>query len=583
MWVNVGRSQFHLPTRGIQVLRGHVGIVMPDLAALEAPPAEGGAAARGNAFHLGGARRRRRGDVPVGQPLSLPRARARIRGHRARDRLRGIRRAARRRARHRAFLPRTSSGRMPRLRRRLRERNSRRCRQRRAAAALSGNRRARCRIMTGTTSRSTSRISPARTAACSSAGSSPRRAASTSTASAISWTWTPASAFHDRARSAQPHASALRAPAGQSQPGADQPRLRARPRRVPRHYTDPARSAPASGGRTPLQHPARIPAHAREPPGPARGRQTKRRRAHAGPISCCSSVPRSCGASGLVPAGIGAGCLPGQEADRIRRAVSRRQLRRRHRARAGRGYGQAARHPDRGGEPAGRRRRGRLPIRRAQAPDGHHLVWNSNSISTTYHTGTLPFDYKSFMPVARVQIETPLLFVRSDAPWKSLRDILQQAKANPGKLTVGNSGFGSHTHLSSSVWLFRAAGFQVVGRAVQRRASGAEPARRPRRRRGAVAGRACGPREGRHGARARRAERRARSVFPGRADCPRAGNGRVAELWRGVAVPKGTPPRIVARLEDAIRATVTGPGVHAGQPRNCWSRPRSCRRPSSAG
>jgi len=35
MWVNVGRSQFHLPSRGVQVLRGRVGIVLPDLAALE--------------------------------------------------------------------------------------------------------------------------------------------------------------------------------------------------------------------------------------------------------------------------------------------------------------------------------------------------------------------------------------------------------------------------------------------------------------------------------------------------------------------------------------------------------------------
>lgn len=35
MWVNVGRSQFHLPSRGAQVLRGVVGIVLPDLAALE--------------------------------------------------------------------------------------------------------------------------------------------------------------------------------------------------------------------------------------------------------------------------------------------------------------------------------------------------------------------------------------------------------------------------------------------------------------------------------------------------------------------------------------------------------------------
>jgi hypothetical protein len=34
MWVNVGRSQFHLPAGPAQVLRGHVGIVLPDREAL---------------------------------------------------------------------------------------------------------------------------------------------------------------------------------------------------------------------------------------------------------------------------------------------------------------------------------------------------------------------------------------------------------------------------------------------------------------------------------------------------------------------------------------------------------------------
>ena len=33
-WINVGTSQFHLPDSGIQVLRGKVGLVMPDLDAL---------------------------------------------------------------------------------------------------------------------------------------------------------------------------------------------------------------------------------------------------------------------------------------------------------------------------------------------------------------------------------------------------------------------------------------------------------------------------------------------------------------------------------------------------------------------
>jgi hypothetical protein len=35
MWVNIGRSQIHMPSRGPQVLRGHVGMVLPDLAALK--------------------------------------------------------------------------------------------------------------------------------------------------------------------------------------------------------------------------------------------------------------------------------------------------------------------------------------------------------------------------------------------------------------------------------------------------------------------------------------------------------------------------------------------------------------------
>ncbi|MGH7905783.1 MAG: VOC family protein, partial [Candidatus Binataceae bacterium] len=34
MWINAGRSQFHLPTNKPQVLRGHVGLVIPNREAL---------------------------------------------------------------------------------------------------------------------------------------------------------------------------------------------------------------------------------------------------------------------------------------------------------------------------------------------------------------------------------------------------------------------------------------------------------------------------------------------------------------------------------------------------------------------
>src|SRR5262245_58563132 len=48
----------------------------------------------------------------------------------------------------------------------------------------------------------------------------------------------------------------------------------------------------------------------------------------------------------------------------------------------------------------------------SQKPDGYTLVWNSNSISTTYHSGQLAFDYKAFDPVARVLVESPVVAVR---------------------------------------------------------------------------------------------------------------------------------------------------------------------------
>src|SRR6266478_1985569 len=96
-----------------------------------------------------------------------------------------------------------------------------------------------------------------------------------------------------------------------------------------------------------------------------------------------------------------------------------------------------------------------------QKPDGYSLVWNSNSISTTYHSGQLPFDYHAFEPVARVLVESPLLAVRSDAKWKTLAEFVADAKSRPGVITVANSGVGSHTHIASAA-LFNAAGVQVV-------------------------------------------------------------------------------------------------------------------------
>src|SRR5216683_5642284 len=96
-----------------------------------------------------------------------------------------------------------------------------------------------------------------------------------------------------------------------------------------------------------------------------------------------------------------------------------------------------------------------------QRPDGHSIIWNSNSISTTYHSGMLPFDYTAFDAVARVSVETPVVVVRGDAPWKALNEMVEFGRDNPNALRIGNSGSGSHTHFAASV-LFGTGGATVI-------------------------------------------------------------------------------------------------------------------------
>ena len=190
-----------------------------------------------------------------------------------------------------------------------------------------------------------------------------------------------------------------------------------------------------------------------------------------------------------------------------------------------------------------------------QKPDGYALVWNSNSISTTYHSGQLEFDYKAFDAVARVLVESVVVAVRSDARWKSLPDLIAEAKAKPKTISVGHSGIGSHTHISLAA-LFSATGVQVneipfgaaqvvpsllgghVDAVVQLPAALSAPVKQ-----GQV--------------------RMLAALIPNRdpalPDVPTAREQGVdvsLEAWRGIAVPKGTPRGAISMLERSIKAAV---------------------------
>jgi tripartite-type tricarboxylate transporter receptor subunit TctC len=200
-----------------------------------------------------------------------------------------------------------------------------------------------------------------------------------------------------------------------------------------------------------------------------------------------------------------------------------------------------------------------------QRPDGYSIIWNSNSISTTYYSGTLPFDYKAFEAVARVSVETPIIAVRADSPWMTLKDLVEHAKANPGKVRIGNSGTGSHTHFSASA-LFAVGDANVIhvpfgeGQAVvnllgsrieglvQLPAAVVPHVKSGDLRVLAVLGGKRDP------------------IFPDVVTASEAGYTVALDMWRGIAAPKGTSKTIVTKLQNAIKQTVESqPFADAGK------------------
>lgn len=77
-------------------------------------------------------------------------------------------------------------------------------------------------------------------------------------------------------------------------------------------------------------------------------------------------------------------------------------------------------------------------------------------------TPNLPYDpIKDFTPLANVGVTTALIAVNADSPWKTLEDLVNHARKNPGKVTCGTSGVGSSGHFNLEL-LNIAAGVQIT-------------------------------------------------------------------------------------------------------------------------
>jgi tripartite-type tricarboxylate transporter receptor subunit TctC len=91
-----------------------------------------------------------------------------------------------------------------------------------------------------------------------------------------------------------------------------------------------------------------------------------------------------------------------------------------------------------------------------EAPDGYNLCQISGGIFIAQHMRELPFDLnKDFTPIMRYADYVVPLMVKNDSPWKTLKEVVEYAKANPGKIRYGTSGSGSVYHLAMETLAFQ--------------------------------------------------------------------------------------------------------------------------------
>jgi tripartite-type tricarboxylate transporter receptor subunit TctC len=86
-------------------------------------------------------------------------------------------------------------------------------------------------------------------------------------------------------------------------------------------------------------------------------------------------------------------------------------------------------------------------------PDGYTLIVVASGHATNpFLYPKIPYDtFKDFAPISLLASSPNILLVRADSPFKTLGDMIAQARAKPGSLSFGHAGTGTSTHLAGEL------------------------------------------------------------------------------------------------------------------------------------
>lgn len=191
------------------------------------------------------------------------------------------------------------------------------------------------------------------------------------------------------------------------------------------------------------------------------------------------------------------------------------------------------------------------------APDGYTLGLITVEITMMHWQGLTELSPTSYQPLALVNADPAGFQVRADSPYKTVKDVIDAVKANPGKLKASGTGQGGIWHLAIAGLL---ADLKIDPNAVPWVPSnGAAPGLQD-----LVAGGVdivpCSIPEARSLIDAGKVKSLAifadkpPALYPNLPTIKQAtGSNWQTAAWRGFAMPKGTPKDIVDKLTNAIQ------------------------------
>lgn len=197
----------------------------------------------------------------------------------------------------------------------------------------------------------------------------------------------------------------------------------------------------------------------------------------------------------------------------------------------------------------------------AAKPDGYTLLAHLPSISGFAEVDKLfgrtpKFTRADFIPIARLTEGPMVLVVNDQTPYKTLKEFIDDAKANPNKLLFSSSGLYGALHLPAAL-LIKAAGIQLrhlptagggpaltalLGNNAQALVSSVAAAN-AQIKAGKLRALACFS--------AKRA-----AALPDVPTCKELGLDVEFSIWCGLFAPKGTPDNVIAKVRAETRRAV---------------------------